>query len=116
MDIIVHKLNDNLIKNHPATSDLTTEAFNIQSFSLFCIHHDWKNITYITNAPTLDVYGSNSLDLPFVSLGVGIALSTTTNGYLANFEKSGFAYIQIVYKAKGATGGTISTNINAKII
>jgi hypothetical protein len=79
MDLVVHKLNVKLTNEQIATANYTSEPFNIQSFSLFCIHFYWENIAFTTLAPTIDVYGSNSLDAPFASLGVGFALSAGNN-------------------------------------
>lgn len=116
MDLVVHKLNVKLLDNKPATASYISEPFSVQSFSLFCIHHYWSGVAFTMSAPTIDVYGSNNLDAPFVSLGVGIALSSGSNGYLVNFEKAGYAYIKIVYNANTATAGTVSTYINAKVL
>lgn len=116
MDLVVHKLNVKLLDDKSASASYTTEPFSIQSFSLFCVHHYWSGVAFSGSAPTIDVYGSNNLDAPFVSLGVGIALSVGANGYLTNFEKAGFAYIKIVYNANTATAGLVSTYINAKVL
>lgn len=116
MDIVVHKLNVKLVDNNPANTSLSTEPFSVQSFSLFSIHHYWSGVVFSGFAPTIDVYGSNHLDAPFVSLGVGIALNSGANGYLTNFEKAGFAYIKIVYNANSASAGVVSTYINAKVL
>ena len=116
MDFVVHKLNVKLTDEQIATANYTSEPFNIQSFSLFCIHFYWENIAFTTLAPTIDVYGSNSLDAPFASLGVGFALSAGNNSSLLNVEKAGYAYIKIVYNKRDATAGKVSAIINAKVI
>lgn len=116
MDLIVHKLNVKLLDNISASSgDYETEPFNVQSFSLFSIHHDWTNVTNSGTKPNIEVYGSNNLNAKFVALGSVVNLEGTSAS-LINFEKAGFAYIKIIYRKNNATGGTISTYINAKVI
>lgn len=116
MDFIVHKLNVKLIDNiSAAAGNYETEPFNIQSFSLFTIHHDWTGVTNSGTKPNIEVYGSNNLDAKFVALGSLVNIEGTSAS-LINFEKAGFAYIKVVYTKNNATAGTVSTYINAKVI
>jgi hypothetical protein len=116
MDFVVHKLNVKLTDEQAADANYTSEPFNIQSFSLFCVQFYWEDIAFSTLAPTLDIYGSNSLDAPFSSINVGFALSAGDNSSLVNVEKAGYAYIKIVYNKRDATAGKVSAIINAKVI
>lgn len=115
MDLILHRLNKNLLDSVDASSNVTSEILETQGFSLFCVHHYWSGVSFSGAAPVLDIQGSNSLNAPFVSIKA-IALTVGGNASLINNEKAGFAYLKIVYTANSATTGVLTSNINAKVL
>lgn len=112
MDIIVHKCNVKLLDGVNMSSNHTSDAFNIQSFSLYCAQFAWSGFSGVD--ALIEILGSNSLEEPFISVDT-YTPSGTTGGRLVNVEKAGYAYIKLKYSCSSGMG-TLTASINGKVI
>lgn len=112
MDFVVHRLNKKLLDGVNASSSHTSDALDIQSFSLYCAQFSWSGFSAVD--PVIKILASNSLSEPFVEIDTYVPAGTT-GGRLVNVEKAGYAYVKISYTCSSGAG-VITASINGKVL
>lgn len=122
MDFVVHRLRINLVDgstNLATTTNIsgstfTSDAVDIQGFSLYCIQFSYNSVS--TAAATLTVQGSAD-GLVWTDVDCSVApVSASASSRLLNVEKAGYAFVRIKVAPSTGTVSGFKAIINGKVL
>lgn len=112
---VVHQLNKRLYDNVSISANSSSDAVNIDSFSLYAIQHKW---TGATGTWSIIIEGTNEqlnpADSDYTTIDV-TNVTTSSGNRLVNVEKAGYSLVRVRISYSSG-GGTLKSTINAKVL
>lgn len=108
--IIIHQLNKKLFENQTVSTSITSEAININAYSLYAVQHVWTGAT-----------GTWSIIIEVSNNGVNFDpvdvtnVTGTSGSRMVNVEKAGYSWVRVRVNYTSG-GGTLETTFNSKIL
>src|SRR5574343_537016 len=109
MDFIVHKCKIPMCSSQALNANYTSDAVNIQSFSLYAIQFVWSGYT----TGTVTIYTEASNDGTNFTVVDSFIISTDPTSYILNVEKAGYEQVRIRVAQTSGTG-TLTATLNGK--
>jgi len=109
--LIVHQLNKKLLDNVSVAVSQSSEAVNINSYSLYAMQYDWVGYAGTTIIRLeISCNGTSWVELDKYNI------LTANDSRMLNIEKAGYAWIRVRVEDDGLGVGTITATLNGKVL
>jgi hypothetical protein len=109
--LIVHQLNKKLLDNVSVAVSQSSDAININSYSLYAMQYDWSGYAGTTIVfLEISCNGTSWVELDKYNI------LTANDSRMLNIEKAGYAWIRVRLLDPGTSIGNFTATINGKVL